>query len=106
MQPITKEQYLATMSEPMKDVTQTAAPVVDIWPFVSKLADAGVVHKHVLKKHLVEAVYRSGNAKYDHVLLPTSKQNSFIAIIIDIEEKHITGYYPLDLNKEYGKLQP
>lgn len=102
MQPITKEQYLATMSEPMKDVTETAAPVVDIWPFVSILVDASIVHKQVLKEYLVEAVYRSGNAKYDHVLLPTPAQNSFIAIIVDIEEKHIIGYYPLDLNKEYG----
>ena len=41
----------------------------------------------------------------DHVLLPTGDKNVFIVIVVDIIQKSITGYFRLNLNKEYGIKQ-
>jgi hypothetical protein len=89
------------MSSGMRDVTETAEPVVDIWPYVDMLAHEGIVSHYVVESNLVEKVYRSEDGKVDHVLLPTAKENYFVVLVIDIKAETITGYHQLDLNKLY-----
>lgn len=85
----------------MTDVTETAEPVVDVWPYVEMLSTEGVVSNYVLENSLVEKVYRSKDSKYDHVLLPTANENYFVVLVIDIKAKAIIGHHLLDLNKVY-----
>lgn len=99
---LTEEQYKSTMASQMVDVTSTAEPALDIWPYVRLLERQGVVHPLVVQKELVELVYRSKDNTFDHVLLPTSKENRFIVIVVDLSSHSILGYYDLDLKKTYS----
>lgn len=98
---ISQLKYKDTMTGGMTDVTETAEPVVDIWPYVEMLSNDGVVSDYVRENLLVEKVYRSKVGNYDHVLLPTGKDNYFIVLIINIKEKVILGHHLLDLNILY-----
>jgi hypothetical protein len=99
---LSKSEYQSTMRGGMQDVTETAEPVVDIWPFVEQLVQSGIVLPYVLAKFLVEKVYRNSEGSFDHVLLPTDKSNFFVAVIVDLHNKEVKGYYRLNFNKEYG----
>jgi hypothetical protein len=102
VKPLTEGEFKVTMSSPMTDVTTTAEPAVDIWTFVKELNKEGIVLDYVYNNELVEKVYRNSSCTFDHVLLPTKNDNFFIAIIINLKKTEIEGYFPLDLEKEYG----
>jgi hypothetical protein len=102
IQELTKEEFLSTMSAKMINVTETAEPVVDIWPYVSELTAAGIVSKIVYERQFVEKVYRNVNQCLDQILLPTSDENVFIVIVINFDKRIIVGHYTLDLADEYG----
>jgi len=99
---LTKDQFKNTFDKQMVDVTETAAPVVDIWPYVEQLTRDKVVLNYVLDKQLVETVYRNSANTFDHILLPTDNKNIFIVIVIDLKAKQIMGHIKLDLEQEYG----
>jgi uncharacterized protein YjbI with pentapeptide repeats len=100
---LSNEKFKKTMGSKMKDVTLTAMPAIDIWPYyVTNLVYEGIVPQYVLDKELVEAVYRNDAASFEHVLLPTGNANKIVVIVIDLLNKKIEGYYRLDLEKEYG----
>ena len=99
---LTEEQFKKTMNGRMINVTETARPTVDIWPYAELLVKEAVVLPYVVENYLVEVVYRDEGGRYDHILLPTEIKNKFICIIVDLQQKTITGHYHLDLEKEYG----
>ena len=99
---LTEKEYKETMDDRMVDVTLTAEPVVDIWPYVRQLTLDKVVLEYVFKNELVEKVYRNDKGTFEHILLPTDNSNIFIVVIVDLRQNKITGHYRLDLNKEYG----
>ena len=61
-----------------------------------------IILPYVFENNLVEKVYRSKDGKYDHVLLPTEKNNCFVVLVVDINSKTVLGYHLLDLNKLYS----
>ena len=90
------------MGSGMYDVTDSAVPVVDIWPYVELLVDNGRVLTYVFHEGLVEKVYRNREGLFEHVLLPTDNANCYIVLVVDLSSKAINGHYRLDLNNEYG----
>ncbi|MDJ0977869.1 MAG: hypothetical protein QNI87_04975 [Erythrobacter sp.] len=94
-----KEEYLATFSYPMEDVTETAEELLDIWPYVDaiKLDELGIE-----KLNDVHYVYRQPEGHYEHVLIGTSRFNSLLAIVIDRKARTILGHHLVDLNKEFN----
>lgn len=86
----------------MTDVTDTAEPVVDIWPYVKELVDANMVSAYVFNNNLVEKVYRNDTSTFDHILLPTDEGNVFIVIVAELTKAAIFGHYLLDLVKDYS----
>ncbi|HWB25231.1 MAG TPA: pentapeptide repeat-containing protein [Chitinophagaceae bacterium] len=95
--------FLATMTPKMKDVTETSLPVIDIWPYyVKQLVYEDILRNYVYENRLVEKVYRNENNTFDQILLPTNNENTFVVIIIDIKRKAFSGFYVLDLSKEYA----
>jgi hypothetical protein len=96
---LTKEEYLATFSEPMKNVTEEPAGTIDIWPYLSKVPKSEL-NGHTLEGS-VEAVYRSTTGM-EHVLLRTEMRTVFLVIVLNVEENAIFGHYLLDLRVEYG----
>ncbi len=86
----------------MIDVTESAEPVLDIWPYVRQLNEQNVVSDHVLNGELVEHVYRTDTSTFDHVRLSGSRSNEYIVIVVDLRNCAIKGHYLLDLNYQYG----
>ena len=101
-QELTEEYYLKTFGNKMTDVTETAEPKIDIWNYVKELVYEKIVDKYVFENKIVELVYRDENSQFDHILLPTNNKNKFIVIIVNLDEPTITGFYKLDLEKQYG----
>ncbi len=100
--PLTQEEYKRTLTAPMLNVTRNAGPAVNIWPYVDQLVASNIVHPHVYRKQLVEAVYRNPTHQIDHVLLPTGDSHAFHVIVVDISQRAIIGHYLQDLNKAYS----
>jgi len=99
---LTEKEFKSTFTDKMIDVTQTAEPIVDIWPYVQELTTDKIVDQYIFDNGLVEKVYRNQTNTFDQVLLPTPDKNTFIIIVVDILNKTIKGHHRLDLNKEYG----
>ena len=100
---LTEEEYKSTFSEKMNDVTSTAEATVYIWDYVKWLDKLKYhLNMHIITRELVELVYRNSLNTYDHVLIPTSRKNIYLVIIVNIKVEKIFGHYLLDLNKEYG----
>ena len=102
-QELTEIEFKNTFGGGMADITEKEIDEpIDIWNYVKKLTENQIVSRIVYEKELVEKVYRNDLKTFDHILLPTEKQNVFLTIVVDLEKKKIFGYKILDLNKEYG----
>ncbi len=99
---LSPEEFIATMSEEMEDVTETAEPVTDISPYVEALIEAGLILPSTLEDELIEIIYRNEAGTHDHVLLPTDDEEVFIALVIDLDGERILGHYRMDLNEGPG----
>jgi hypothetical protein len=86
----------------MFDVSETAEPIVDIWPLLAELVVQGVIDKFVIEKELVEKVYRSEDGKFDHVIIPTENSYTPLILVINIEQSEPVGYYLLNLKDKYS----
>jgi hypothetical protein len=98
---LTQEQFDATYGPTMTNVTFTAEPTVDIWPYVGLLVSEGTVLGLVHENTLVEKVYRNPDQQIDHILLPTAAQNVFVVVLVDVRAGNVYGHFVLDLNKKY-----
>jgi len=103
--PLSKQEFILTFGDGMKNVTGEEGEVMNIWPKILELVDRGIINEEVWKNNLVENIYRNEAGKIDHVLLPTPEQNCFVVIVVDYDNEEIIGYNRLDLNKEYGLIK-
>ena len=97
---LTEASFTKTFGKKMTDVSTTASPVVDIWNYVEELAKLHILDCYVFENNIVEKVYRNDLSTFEHVVLPTEKEQVFITIVIDIQKKSILGHYFLDMKKE------
>lgn len=98
MRHLSAEEYQSTFSAPMRDVTLSAEPVVDIWSDVDRIDDlpAGRTIGDV------RYVYRGADALYDHVLIATDAENVFLCVVVDLTARSLHGYRLMDFAAEYG----
>lgn len=97
--------FLATMGEPMKNVTANPEAVVDIWPYVGQIPKADM-RGFVIQDGVVEYVYRTPDGRFDHVLIPTLTQNVYLVLVISRTQATVYGHLPLNLNEKYGLPTP
>src|SRR4051812_14900729 len=95
-------QFKATFGNKMVDVTETAEPVVDIWPYVNQLVQIVPELIHTAESGVVDNVYRNSIATFDHVVLPTSRKGVVCVIVVDIKAANVFGHHLLDMNELYG----
>jgi translation initiation factor RLI1 len=100
---LTAEQYKATRTERMRDISDVEGldndyPATNIWEYVKELVIAGVLPRYVWDNQVVEMLSRNNDDTFDHILLPTNEENIFVTIIIDLEMEEILGHYVLDVN--------
>ena len=102
-QELTEIEFKNSFGNGMTDITEMEIdePIV-IWSYVKELTENQTLHLIVYKKELVKKVYRNDLNAFDHILLPTEKQNVFLTIVVDLKKKRIFGHKILNLNKEYG----
>ena len=102
-QELTEIEFKNSFGNGMTDITEMEIDEpIDIWSYVKELTENQTLHLIVYKKELVEKVYRNDLNTFDHILLPTEKQNVFLTIVVDLKKKRIFGHKILNLNKEYG----
>jgi hypothetical protein len=85
----------------MLDVTETAEPPLDIWPYVKAVAKVDLAGYKLLDE-IVEYVWRSADEHFEHVLVSTENADIFLVIVVDLFNVQIHGHHLLNLPKEYG----
>ena len=98
---LTEGEFRATLAEPMENVTGKETNVLDIWPYVDSIPPADL-EGHSVYDRFVEYVYRTPDARFDHVLVITKTKDIYLAIVVDLEGNAIHGHHLLDLNRLYG----
>lgn len=98
---LTENAYHGTFADPMRDVTQEANNVIDIWPYVSSVPVSDL-RGYQIYDHFVEYVYRDATERFDHVLVMTKTKNVYLAVVVDLARHCIHGHHVLDLNEKYG----
>ncbi len=98
---LSKAQYLGTMDGKMHNITEVAEFSDDVWNCAEMLNSVPLFEDGLCKRH-VEAVYVNNENTFEHILLCGEKKNYYVVIVVDLADNSIFGFYPLDLNKEYG----
>jgi hypothetical protein len=93
--------FRAILADPMKDVTKTAQPQFDIWPYVKSVPSDDFIG-HEIWEEFVECVYRTPDDRFDLVHVCTRTPNVFLVIVVDLIQHTICGHHLLDLNQLYG----
>ncbi len=99
---LTEKEYLSTMSGGMKNVTDTAERLTDIWAYASQSEVREVISEYGFENRLIEAVYENGGGSYQHVLLYGVREDTYAVIVVDVREREVLGHYLLDLGEKYG----
>lgn len=98
---LSEDDFLGTFAAPMRDVTQEATNVIDIWPYVASVPVADL-RGHYVYDQFVEYVYRDATERFDHVLVMPKTKNVYLTIVVDLIGDRIYGHHLLDLNEKYG----
>lgn len=83
----------------MRDVTDSAEPPVDIWPYVDSLDRDALGVPGVGD---VTHVYRDAHERFDQVLIATARATTSLVIVVDRQRRAILGHHLLDLGEAYG----
>jgi hypothetical protein len=98
--------FHATFGGRMRDVTrEQSADAADIWPYVDAVPDADLAPFGIAGAD-VESVYRTGDDRFEHVLIPTSTNNVFLVVVVDLRAGDVHGHHVLNLNEKYGLPTP
>jgi hypothetical protein len=101
---LSRAEFHATFTDPMRDTTGNPEPVVDIWPYVRALP-SDEINNYSVSHELVEYVYRSGDERHDHVLVPNGR-NVYLVVVVDRHRAKVVGHHLLDLGSEYSSITP
>jgi hypothetical protein len=98
---LSDEEFDTTFSAPMKDITQTAEEIVEIWPYLDS-----VFRKEYSETETnsweVEYVYINEPETHQHILVNTKMENIYLVVVVDIRSREIFGHHLLNLNEKYG----
>lgn len=99
---LSEKEYLDTMQGRMKNITDSADCLVDIWGYASNFGIRTQLSEYGFENQLVESVYENEEGTYQHILLFGTSENVFVVIVVDVQKREIFGHYYLDLNEKYG----
>lgn len=104
--PLGEAAFKATMEGRMTDTARAETTCVDIWPYVRLVQSSACLPQPVLDNEWVEHVYHGESGRYDHVLIPTGRPDTFLVIVVDTVHGSVYGHRLLDLSAEYGLTPP
>lgn len=85
----------------MEEIATVETTVFNIWPYISKLKANKILSKKIKENELIHKVYRNSTGEFEHILLSTEKENSFVVIVVDRIKKKIIGYSHFDFEGKY-----
>ena len=97
---LTQEEYEATYSPPMVEVTNVAEEMVDLWAYADPVI-AEKFHSCPDWDWRVMYLYESRDGAYQHILIPVPLDNTYMSVIVDKPQRRIIGHYLLDLEQIY-----
>lgn len=95
--------FKVTFVEPVKRV-KDGEPVVDFWPYFDAIPAADF-ESHDCSAGEVEYVYRMADC-FEHVMVRSTTQKVFMAIVIDLVHRRVTGHRLMNFNTLYGRETP
>jgi hypothetical protein len=101
---LTKEQYEATFSPPMINVTETAEEIVPLWDYLDPVIEE-LFHSCTAWDWRVMFIYESRDGHYQHLNVPVPQDNTYLSVVVDKRGKQILGHYMLDLGALYPGWQ-
>ena len=98
---LTKEEYDATLSPKMINVSETADEIVDLWGYADPIIDAEY-HNCSAWDWKVNHIYESQNGSYQHIGIAVPVDDTYLVVIVNKIQKVIVGHYILDLGALYS----
>lgn len=95
-----KEEYAATFSPPMLNVTETAEEIVPLWDYLDPVIEE-LYHTCEAWDWRVMFIYESRDGKFQHLNVPVPLDNTYLSVVVDKPNKTIIGHYLLDLGALY-----
>ena len=98
---LTKEEYEASFSPPMLDVTASADEIVPLWDYLDPVIEE-LYHSCSDWERRAMFIYESRDGLIQHVNVPVPKDKTYLSVVVDKPNARIIGHYLLDL----GALHP
>jgi hypothetical protein len=103
---LTDEAFHSTMVDPMKAPPKDGEEEpCDIWQYIEAIPDEDFAGFSIADCD-VETVRRTGDHRFDHVLIPTKTKNVYLAVVVDLPSNSVFGHHLLNLNEKYGLETP
>ena len=97
---LSKQEYEATFSLPMLDVTESAEELIDLWPYAGAVVDADYPDADDWDWRVM-FIYESRDGAYQHLYVPVPEDNKYLLVVVSKQQKQIVGHYYLDLQAIY-----
>ena len=85
----------------MKDVTEEADEIVDLWGYLDPVLEERY-HSCAAWEWRVMFIYESQDGLIQHLNVPVPVDNTYLSVVVDKPNAKIVGHYLLDL----GALHP
>lgn len=100
---LSEADFLATFVAPMRDVTQSAGEIVDLWGYLDPiLSDLYPEADASGWEWRVAFIRESGDSRVQHIGVPVPRDNTYLVVVVDVSEEVISGHHLLDLGEKYG----
>ena len=96
---LSSKEFEACFAQPMRNVTESAESVLDIWPYVDGLDLDALGISSINDVH---HVYRDAHERFDQVLIGTGRFNTLLVVVVDRHQRIVLGHHLLDLDDTYG----
>ena len=85
----------------MVEVTGTAEEVVDLWGYTDLVIES-LYHSCTAWEWKVAHIYETSNGKYQHIGIPVPKDDTYLIVVADKQNRRIVGHYVLALGQRDG----
>lgn len=93
---LTEQEFEATFSPPMLNVTERAEELVDLWSYANQVIGAKY-HSCIAWEWRVKFIFETRDGAFQHVYIPVPNDDTYLNVIVDKFERRILGHRILDL---------
>ena len=94
---LTETAFRATFTARMREIPPCGATSPDLVPYLDALFPEDLDGLSIPTRE-VRHVWRDAHDRYDHVLLPLSRANTYLVVVVDLRNWCVHGHHVLDLH--------